>query len=92
MGDPGKMILLEAVMKTIAKDNLLENVRKTGDHIVQGLESLEHKYPQFLNSSRGKGFIISVNCHTPERRDKFVHKLRLKGNKIIICNYNEFIN
>jgi 4-aminobutyrate aminotransferase/(S)-3-amino-2-methylpropionate transaminase len=79
MGDPGKMLLLEAVLQTIKKDNLLENVRSTGKYVLDGIEALQAKYPQVLNSARGLGFIIAVNCYTGQRRDKFVHNLRLKG-------------
>ncbi|CAG0924182.1 unnamed protein product, partial [Notodromas monacha] len=79
MGDPGKMLLLEAVLQTIKTENLLDNVTKTGNHLLKGLEDLQARYPQYLNSARGLGFIVSVNCFTALRRDKFMHKLRKRG-------------
>ncbi len=30
-GDPGKLVLLDAVLKTIKKDGLLENTKKAGE-------------------------------------------------------------
>lgn len=41
MGDPHKMVVLEAVLDVIRKDNLIENVATQGDHIRQGLLSLQ---------------------------------------------------
>jgi 4-aminobutyrate aminotransferase/(S)-3-amino-2-methylpropionate transaminase len=58
---------LEAVMKTIKADNLLENTRKTGEILLNGLKDLQNKYPQIINSARGLGTFCSVDADTSDR-------------------------
>ena len=33
VGDPGKVVLLDAVLKTVKKDNLLDNTLKSGERV-----------------------------------------------------------
>jgi 4-aminobutyrate aminotransferase/(S)-3-amino-2-methylpropionate transaminase len=58
---------LEAVMKTIKADNLLENTRKTGEILLNGLKDLQNKYPKIINSARGLGTFCSVDADTSDR-------------------------
>jgi len=41
MGDPARNALLETVLDTIEKDNLLERTRSAGDVLQKGLVSLQ---------------------------------------------------
>ena len=41
MGDHARLVTLEAVVKEIQENNLLESVRQTGDVLLSGLQSLE---------------------------------------------------
>ena len=41
MGDPAKIVLLEATVKTITDDSLLENVKDVGDYILDNLTQLQ---------------------------------------------------
>jgi len=41
VGDPGKVALLEAVVKVIQKEGLLDQVVITGSHLLHGLENLQ---------------------------------------------------
>jgi len=79
VGDPSKVLLLEAVMQTIKKDNLLENTRQVGEVLLNGLKDLEKRYPQFLNSARGLGTFCSVDADTAERRAKLLKGLIEEG-------------
>jgi 4-aminobutyrate aminotransferase/(S)-3-amino-2-methylpropionate transaminase len=63
----GKVLLLEAVLSTIKKDNLLENVRQTGEVLLDGLKDLQQKYPGVINSARGLGTFCSIDADTTER-------------------------
>ena len=54
MGEPSKLILLEAVLDTIAKENLLARVTEVGDDMISGLEDLASKYPGVFSNVRGK--------------------------------------
>ena len=48
------MILLEAVLDTIAKENLLARVTEVGDDMISGLGDLALKYPGVFSNVRGK--------------------------------------
>jgi len=78
-GDPGKVILLDAVLKTISKENLLESTERAGNVLLQGLKDLETRFPQYLANSRGRGTFCAVDCDTGARRDQILTKLRLLG-------------
>ena len=54
VGEPSKLILLEAVLDTIAKENLLARVTEVGDDMISGLEDLASKYPGVFRNVRGK--------------------------------------
>ena len=41
MGDPSKVIILEAVLDTIAKDNLKQVVKDSGKVLLEGLNELQ---------------------------------------------------
>ena len=46
--------MLEAVLDTIAKENLLARVTEVGDDMISGLEDLASKYPGVFSNVRGK--------------------------------------
>lgn len=79
VGDPGKVILLDAVLKTIKKDNLLEETTRTGEVLMDGLLDLQARFPGLLNSARGRGTFCAINCDSGERRDTVLLKLRELG-------------
>lgn len=79
LGDPSKLLILEGVLKVMKRDNLLENVRVTGDKMLKGLKEFQKEYPHLLNSARGRGTFLAISCATPKLRDEIVNKLKLKG-------------
>lgn len=85
MGDPSKIILLEAVLETIRKENLLHRVTTVGDYILKKLMNLQNEFSTMINSVRGRGTFIAFNCASPELRDAIIKKLLSKGNIRIIC-------
>merc|ERR1712198_244881 len=72
VGEPSKLVLLEAVLNTIAKENLLKRVSDVGDQMMNGLEDLSKKYPGLISNIRGRGTFCAVDWHTFVRRDKIV--------------------
>ena len=46
--------MLEAVLDTIAKENLLARVTEVGDDMISGLGDLALKYPGVFSNVRGK--------------------------------------
>lgn len=79
MGDPGKLLLLEAVLKVIKRDNLLDRVNKVGHKLKAGLMDAQKDFPNILNSTRGRGTFLAINCKDTKTRDNIVHTLRQNG-------------
>lgn len=79
IGDPSKVILLEAVVKVIKQQNLLSRVNEVGKHLWSGLHDLEKKYPDVLSRIRGLGTYGSIDLPSTESRDKVISQLRANG-------------
>ncbi|KAG5899124.1 hypothetical protein JTB14_021624 [Gonioctena quinquepunctata] len=78
-GDPGKLYLLEAFLKVLKTQNLLEQVNKSGAKLKSGLISLEKDFPALLNSVRGRGTFLAFNAASSSLRDQLVGGLKKKG-------------
>ncbi|XP_014245494.1 4-aminobutyrate aminotransferase, mitochondrial [Cimex lectularius] len=79
MGDPGKLVILEGVLNVIKKHKLLDNVQETGDVLKSGLHNLEKKYPDLINSVRGRGTFLAFNAKNTNLRDSIVTNLKMQG-------------
>ncbi|XP_066588774.1 4-aminobutyrate aminotransferase, mitochondrial [Prorops nasuta] len=88
MGDPSKLILLEAIVDIIAKEHLLDRVTKVGNYTLQELRNLEKEFSTSINSIRGRGTFIAFNGSTQERRDDIIKKLLAKGIQAGGCGVN----
>lgn len=80
MGDPGKLVLLEKVIKVIKQENLLDLVCKTGVVLKSGLHGLEKEFSNHIHSVRGRGTFLAYNSPTTELRDKIFTNMRKEGN------------
>ncbi|VDM39181.1 unnamed protein product [Toxocara canis] len=72
MGEPTKLILLEKAVEVIARDNLLEQVRKVGKGLQSGLRQIESANSSKMHSVRGMGSYCAFNLCDAELRDKFI--------------------
>ncbi|CAG2204744.1 ABAT [Mytilus edulis] len=79
VGDPSKVVLLEAVVKVIKEQNLLARVNDTGKYLFGGLKGLQTQYPYLLSRLRGLGCYGSIDMPSMEVRDKVISRLRAKG-------------
>jgi len=84
MGDPSKVILLEAITQIIKKENLLDRVTRVGDYMLKSLMDIEKEQSNIINSVRGRGTFIAFNCISPEMRDTVIKKLLTKGKRLNI--------
>lgn len=73
------MILLEAIVDVILKENLLDTVTRVGNYTLENLITLENEFSNSINSSRGRGTFIAFDCASPELRDATIKKLLKKG-------------
>ena len=46
LGDPSKLLLIGEVVKVIQEDNLLNNVKVTGDYLLNGLKDMQVILPE----------------------------------------------
>lgn len=79
VGDPSKIVLLEAVVNVIEKHNLLDNVTATGNYLLNGLKDMQNKYPGLLAKARGLGTFCAIDFSSPALRDKIIFEMRQKG-------------
>ena len=59
-GGPLACAVALKVFEVIEREQLMQNVRQTGDFLKNGLLKLVEKYPQVLKTARGLGFIIGL--------------------------------
>ncbi|XP_052783933.1 4-aminobutyrate aminotransferase, mitochondrial-like isoform X1 [Mya arenaria] len=85
VGDPSKVILLEAVVKEMTRSNLIGQVNVTGEHLLSELKNMQARYPSILHKARGLGTFCSVDFCDTETRDNTVNKLRQRGMNTGVC-------
>ena len=59
--------MLDAVLKTIKKDNLLDNTLKAGEVLLNGLKEAQKKFPGLIHSARGLGTFCAIDADTSAR-------------------------
>jgi len=79
VGDPGKLILLDAVLKAIKSENLLDNTVQAGNVLLSGLKEAQTKYPGLIMNARGLGTFCAIDADTSARRDQILMDLRKEG-------------
>jgi 4-aminobutyrate aminotransferase/(S)-3-amino-2-methylpropionate transaminase len=85
MGDPSKLLMLEAVLECVKKDRLVENAAATGEVLQKGLHALAQAHPGRLSAVRGVGTLVAVDLESGAARDAAVNALRAKGVDIAAC-------
>lgn len=73
------MLILEAILNVIKKENLLENVEKTGQYLKCGLLDIEKEFYDILDSTRGRGTFLAINASDGKLRDQILNNLKRKG-------------
>lgn len=79
MGDPSKMISLQAFLEAVEKDKLLENTAITGKFLKDGLKGLEEKFPALISNVRGQGTYLAMDFPSEALRNKFIGVLKTLG-------------
>lgn len=79
LGDPSKLLLIGEVVKVIQEDNLLNNVKVTGDYLLNGLKDMQAMFPGYLSRARGLGTFCSIDLPDGPTRDKVIYELRQRG-------------
>uniref|UniRef100_A0AAQ5Y1T6 4-aminobutyrate aminotransferase n=1 Tax=Amphiprion ocellaris TaxID=80972 RepID=A0AAQ5Y1T6_AMPOC len=79
MGDPSKNLFLSEVLNVIRRENLLEEVTRSGKALLNGLYELQAQYPGILSRARGQGTFCAIDICDGATRDTILVKARDKG-------------
>lgn len=79
LGDPIRILYLEAIVETIKKDNLIELNRSVGEYMLNILKSYCKDYPNLINSARGLGTFTAFDAVDVGVRDKIIQDLKNVG-------------
>ncbi|CAF0726001.1 unnamed protein product [Adineta steineri] len=85
MGEPAKMLVLDAILKTVKQENLVENTRKTGEVLLNGLKDISKQYSKLILNTRGLGTFCSFDMPNASVRDKFIGEMRNAGIQMGPC-------
>uniref|UniRef100_A0A3B3U9F7 4-aminobutyrate aminotransferase n=1 Tax=Poecilia latipinna TaxID=48699 RepID=A0A3B3U9F7_9TELE len=79
MGDPSKNLFLVEVLNVIRRENLLEEVTRSGKALLNGLYELQAQYPGLLSRARGQGTFCAIDVRDAATRDRLLLQARDKG-------------
>lgn len=82
LGDPVRILFLEATIKAIRRDNLIELNRETGYIMLDGMKRMCRDFPELIMNARGLGTFTAFDGATVEVRDTIISKLKNIG---IMC-------
>jgi len=85
VGDPARLNMLETVVETVEKDDLLKRTREAGTTLLQGLKQLQNLYPDMVMDPRGMGTLCAFTMPNFEVREKFGWNARNMGLEIGGC-------
>ena len=79
MGDPGKLLLLEVVLREYAAGGLVAKAAATGALLMEGLSALATLHPLLIARVRGQGTFIAWTVRDRATRDAMISALRQAG-------------
>lgn len=87
-GDPARMILAGAIGKEVLKHDLPAHAQKVGSYLFGKLETLQKKYPNYLQQLRGKdrATFIAWSLESGAARNKFLSDMKHVGVNIGGCS------
>ncbi|XP_076386600.1 4-aminobutyrate aminotransferase, mitochondrial isoform X2 [Megachile rotundata] len=79
MGDPTKILILEAVLQAIEAEDLLTHVCHVSNYLLCQLNALQQEFPELISAVRGRGFIIGFDAATTDLKNKIRLALLSRG-------------
>ena len=67
------------MLKVIKSENLVENIAKVGEKLLNGLEESAKKYPHLVKNARGRGTYCAIDFETVDLRNKALQLLHQLG-------------
>ena len=79
------MIRFARVLEVIHEENLIENARVVGEHLLNKLVALQSEFPEIISNARGRGLMCAFDLPDAEFRKKFLKKVYENGAVMIGC-------
>ena len=79
------MVRATRYLEIIQEDNILENVKHTGNALQARLLELQKEFPMIISNCRGRGLFSAFDFPDPETRKKFLHNCFDRGLIILAC-------
>jgi L-lysine 6-transaminase len=81
------MVRSKHILNIINEENLVENARESGEHLLKRLKEIQEDFPNLVSNARGLGLMCSFDLSSPEIRNKF--KETCLKEKLIILGCGE---
>lgn len=88
MGDPARLLLLEAILQEVKQSHLIDIVGKTGNVLEKGLRDMRKEFPAILSADRGRGTFRAFDMPDTKSRDKLLVTLKKSGVLVGACGNN----
>lgn len=85
MGDPIRTVVFRKLVDLAMDPAVMENARKTGAYMLEGLKLLVDKHPKLVANARGQGCLCAMDFDSVEHRNAFVANMKKKGVNIGGC-------
>ncbi|MBI5464567.1 MAG: L-lysine 6-transaminase [Ignavibacteriales bacterium] len=79
------MVRFTRILEIIHEENLVENARVVGEHLMKQLLKLEQEFPQLVSNVRGKGLLCAIDLDGTQNRDQLRTKAYEEGLILIGC-------
>jgi L-lysine 6-transaminase len=79
------MVRSARFLEIVQEDRLVDNARVVGDHLLRGLQGVQHDLGGIMSNARGRGLMIAFDLPTPELRKKAHETLIANGLLLLTC-------
>ena len=79
------MVRATRYLEIIQEDNILDNVKNTGNALQSLLHELQQEFPMIISNCRGRGLFSAFDFPDPEIRKKFLRNCYDRGLIILAC-------
>ncbi len=74
-GNLADMVRARKYFEIIDEENLVENARNVGKHLLNRLTELQKEFPEYISQARGLGLMCSFDLPNAEVRSRFLKEL-----------------
>ncbi|MBK8909750.1 MAG: L-lysine 6-transaminase [Chlorobi bacterium] len=79
------MVRFTKVLEVIEEENLVENARTVGAHLLGRLQELQQQFPNLVSNVRGRGLLCAMDLPNGELRNAFRERCYQRGLMILGC-------